>query len=492
MMNLIEEAIIYATIMHQGKVRKFINNPFILHPMEVAQILSTLTDDPEIITAGILHDVVEETDGTLEEIKKRFGNRVALLVDSETEKKSENEDRSMTWKRRKEESLMVLKNSRDKGVKMLWLADKLSNIRSFTGLYLEQGEVFFESLHQPDPDMQRWYYQSIVEILEQDLSKTTAYREYINRLNTIWPGSVDTEMEKFKKYREVSVEGCKMLGHGAKGAVYRYDNELIIKVFNENNSFHDVEQEITLSRKAFILGIPTAISFGIVSVGTQYGAMYELLNAETISSCIARNPGQVKIYARIMANLARKIHSIDVSDDSSFPMVIDRLRAYVRGGVAYDDIELSERCLKLLDTLPERNTLVHGDFHTGNVFMKKGEPLLIDMDRLAKGHPYAELSDLCYYYVVLGEDDPSVVENFMGFSYQTALVFFQEFLRYYLESDDDLFITEVGLKLIFICYVRAINRLHKTEELSDVARESVNRYLRKVARLLDRLETLDF
>ena len=114
MMNLIEEAIIYATIMHQGKVRKFINNPFILHPMEVAQILSTLTDDPEIITAGILHDVVEETDGTLEEIKKRFGNRVALLVDSETEKKSENEDRSMTWKRRKEESLMVLKNSRDK------------------------------------------------------------------------------------------------------------------------------------------------------------------------------------------------------------------------------------------------------------------------------------------------------------------------------------------------------------------------------------------
>ena len=52
MMNLIEEAIIYATIMHQGKVRKFINNPFILHPMEVAQILSTLTDDPEIITAG--------------------------------------------------------------------------------------------------------------------------------------------------------------------------------------------------------------------------------------------------------------------------------------------------------------------------------------------------------------------------------------------------------------------------------------------------------
>ena len=84
-MNLLEEAIIYATIMHQGKVRKFRGYPYILHPVEVAQILSTMTDDEEVITAGILHDIVEDTDGTLGEIKKRFGSRVAELVDSESE-----------------------------------------------------------------------------------------------------------------------------------------------------------------------------------------------------------------------------------------------------------------------------------------------------------------------------------------------------------------------------------------------------------------------
>ena len=83
MMNKIEEAIIYATIMHQGKVRKLGGSPYILHPLEVAQILSTMTDDEDVITAGILHDVVEDTDGTLSEIKKRFGGRVAYLVDSE-------------------------------------------------------------------------------------------------------------------------------------------------------------------------------------------------------------------------------------------------------------------------------------------------------------------------------------------------------------------------------------------------------------------------
>ena len=79
MMNMLEEAVFYATIMHQGKVRKFGGRPFILHPMEVAQILSTMTDDMEVIAAGILHDVVEDTDGTLDEIEKRFGERVATF-----------------------------------------------------------------------------------------------------------------------------------------------------------------------------------------------------------------------------------------------------------------------------------------------------------------------------------------------------------------------------------------------------------------------------
>lgn len=79
MMNMLEEAIIYATVLHQGKVRKFTGIPYILHPMEVAQILSTMTNDQEIITAGILHDIVEDTDGTLAEIEKRFGKRVACL-----------------------------------------------------------------------------------------------------------------------------------------------------------------------------------------------------------------------------------------------------------------------------------------------------------------------------------------------------------------------------------------------------------------------------
>ena len=492
MMNMLEEAIIYATVMHQGKIRKFSGIPFILHPMEVAQILSTMTSDQEVITAGILHDIVEDTDGTLEEIEKRFGKRVALLVSSESEAEYPGEDRADSWKRRKEESLLVLKNSEDIGVKMLWLADKLANIRSLAGEYSAKGEAIWQSLHQHDPEMQCWYYQSVAEMVELSLNKTGAFKELIKHINFIWPGTFNSDKAKYKKYKEVSIDGCKQIGRGAKGEVYRYNDELVIKVFNQNNTYHDVEQEIDLSRKAFILGIPTAISFGIVSVGERYGAMFELVDSEPVSKYIARAPGQVETYAKIMADLACLIQSITVDEDEGFPKVTKRLHKYIDGGVAFENEELAQRCRELIDTLPDSDNLVHGDFHTGNVFLQNGEALLIDMDRVSTGDPTAEIADLYYFYVVLGEDDPKVVEDFMGFSYETAKKFFEHFLRYYLGTDDEQICKDVVEKASLICYIRLLCKLHKKGDPVGADRKAADRCLERIGLLAKKLETLGY
>ena len=487
---MLEEAIIYATVMHQGKVRKFNGIPYILHPMEVAQVLSTMTDDAEIITAGILHDIVEDTDGTLKEIEKRFGKRVASLVNSESENPYPDEDKSASWQRRKEESLIVLKNSTDIGVKMLWLADKLANIRSLARVYSERGESMWEMLHQSDPSMQCWYYKTIAETVELSLNKTGAFKELIKHINFIWPGTFDSEKARYTKYREVSVDGCKLLGRGAKGDVYRYDDELVIKVFNQNNTYHDVEQEIAQSRKAFILGIPTAISFGIVSVGDRYGAMYELVETETVSQCIARAPGQVETYAKMMAELAHTIHSVEVTEEDGFSDVSERYLNYVRGGIAYENEALTEKCIRLIEGISHSATLVHGDFHTGNVFLQNGEPLLIDMDRVAIGHPIAEISDMYYFYVVLGEDDPSVVENFMGFSYQTSKQFFHSFLKYYLDTDDENKLNEVIEKASLLCYIRIIRKIRKKGSVSESERQKIQYYIDKIAELTEIIDSL--
>ena len=495
MMNKLEEAIIYATILHQGKTRKLDGTPYILHPLEVSQILATMTHDEEVITAGILHDIVEDTDGTLPEIEKRFGERVAELVASDSEEKKTGKTKktgSTTWKRRKEDSLLVLKNSKDSGAKMLWLADKLANIRSLAGMYSEKGEAIWDEFDETDPEEQRWYYSSIAEILELQFNKTAAFKELIKHINFIWPGTFDSDKARFRKYKEVSVEGCKMIASGAKGEVYRYDDELIIKVFNNKNKYRDVEQEIALSRKAFIMGIPTAISFGIVAVGDRYGAMYELLDSETFSSLIARNPSNVDYYASLFADLARTIHGIHVTEEDGFPDAMLRLRKYVSGGIGKEDEALAGKVMKLLDTISSSDTLTHGDFHTNNVFLLNGEPLLIDLDRLSSGHPMIEISDLYYFYNILGEDDPAVIEDFMGFSYDTAKQFFEVFLRKYLGTEDKKKINAVKEKAAFICDVRMINKIHKKSDISAEERAIIDRNLARIAELADKLDTLDF
>jgi uncharacterized protein (TIGR02172 family) len=491
-MKKLEEATIYATIMHQGKVRKFKGIPYILHPMEVAQILSTMTDDEEVITAGILHDIVEDTDGTLEEIQKRFGDRVAFLVSSESEESFPDEAPAATWQRRKESSLRILKNTDDSGVRMLWLAEKLANIRSLARMYSEMGDEIWTHLHQSDPAMQRWYYRTIAEQLEMSLNKTGAFKEFIKHINFIWPGTFASEKARYRKYREVSVDGCKLLAWGAKGEVYRYNDELVIKVFNDHNTYHDVEQEIALSRLAFILGVPTAISFGIVSVGNRYGAMYELVESETISRYIAANPDRVEICAKMMADLAHTIHAIPATEEDGFPPVTERLRGYITTGLACEDEALADKCLRLIDALPASGSPIHGDFHTGNVFLQRGEPLLIDMGRFSVGHPIAEISDLYYYYHVLGEEDPKVVEEYMGFPYETAREFFRLFLISYLNTDEEEKLRDVTDKASLLCHARLIHKIRRQETITEKDRETIRRCIDCVADLAGRLDSLVF
>ncbi len=189
MTNIIEEAVLYATVMHQGMLRKLDNTPFIMHPLEVAQILNTLTDDQEIIAAGILHDIVEDTFGTIDEIEKRFGSRVAFLVSHETEKDHPGESRAESWKRRKEDSLKVLAACEDEGVRLLWIADKLSNLRSLAREYSKRGDTLWDSFHQRDSKMHLWYYQSVARLLEPYLENTEAFRELVSHIRSIWPGA---------------------------------------------------------------------------------------------------------------------------------------------------------------------------------------------------------------------------------------------------------------------------------------------------------------
>jgi len=158
-----DEALRFAIAAHEGARRKGNDVPYIVHPLEVASIAASMTADEDVLCAAVLHDVVEDTPTTLEELRLSFGERVAELVASETENKRKDLPAADTWLIRKQESLEALRATQDRDVLILWLSDKLSNLRSFARMHRRQGDWMWEIFNQKDPAQHAWYFRQIAE-----------------------------------------------------------------------------------------------------------------------------------------------------------------------------------------------------------------------------------------------------------------------------------------------------------------------------------------
>ena len=183
--ELFQRAATFALRVHSGQMRKGDRIPFILHPMEAASIAGSITKKPEVLAAAVLHDVVEDAGISLEEVKKEFGERVAELVASETENKRKDLPAESTWQLRKQEALRVITECNDPDIKVVWLGDKLSNMRSFYRLYTEEGDGMFRYFHQKDKAMHRWYYGTIAEALSE-FRDTPAWQEYTALIDKVF------------------------------------------------------------------------------------------------------------------------------------------------------------------------------------------------------------------------------------------------------------------------------------------------------------------
>ena len=182
--NVLDRAIVFATKVHKGQFRKGTEIPYILHPMEAAAIVGTMTTDNEIIAGAVLHDVVEDTDTTVQQVQELFGERVSKLVAAESEDKRENLSAESTWKIRKQETLDHLKTA-PIDVKMITLGDKLSNIRAINRDYNTIGDTFWQRFNQKDKNEHYWYYQSIADCLKE-LNEYPAYKEYCELVKKIF------------------------------------------------------------------------------------------------------------------------------------------------------------------------------------------------------------------------------------------------------------------------------------------------------------------
>ncbi|MCI8374097.1 MAG: bifunctional (p)ppGpp synthetase/guanosine-3',5'-bis(diphosphate) 3'-pyrophosphohydrolase [Lachnospiraceae bacterium] len=183
----LDSAIIFATKAHSGTTRKGTNVPYIVHPIEAAAIVSTMTEDEEVIAAAVLHDVLEDTEATEDDLLARFGRRITELVIGESEDKRRNFPAALTWRVRKQETITFLQTEADKDAKMLALADKLSNLRAIHRDVCVIGDAVWERFNVKDKSMHEWMYRSIAEALK-DLEEYPAWQEYQTLLQHVFGG----------------------------------------------------------------------------------------------------------------------------------------------------------------------------------------------------------------------------------------------------------------------------------------------------------------
>ena len=183
--DLLDEAIHFATDAFSGKKRKCSGCPAVLHSLEAAAIVAGMTDDEQVIAATVLHDVIEDAGITSDEIREKFGDRVTKLVLSETEDKRSDMPPAQTWKLRKQEAIALLDKTDDRGVKLLFLGDKLSNMRSVYNDISLYGDNVWNNFNQKDPREHYWYYNTIAESLSE-FEKYPAWQEYKRLISLVF------------------------------------------------------------------------------------------------------------------------------------------------------------------------------------------------------------------------------------------------------------------------------------------------------------------
>ena len=293
-----------------------------------------------------------------------------------------------------------------------------------------------------------------------------------------------------KAYQRMSVEGCEFIAKGANGAVYRYNDETILKTYFAKDALPEIKQERENARRAFVLGINTAIPYGIVRVGDGYGTVTELLNATSVTKLIRANPDDLTEAAKYYIDMLKNIHSTEV-EDGEVPDMKETALAWADFVAPHLPEAQAKKLRALIEAVPKQNTLMHGDYHTNNIMVQNGEPLLIDMDTLCMGHPVFELGSMFNAFIGYSELDHQVTMNFFGYTHETAEKFWQLALKMYLGTEDEAVCQSVAEKAMIIGYTRMLRRaIRRPEEADSPAK--IARCKEMLAMLLGKVTTLEF
>ena len=182
--DLLDRAIIFAVQAHHNTERRGKGFPYIVHPLEAVEIVATITPDQELLAAAALHDTIEDTDVTVEQLREAFGERVAELVHAESDRFTEGVSEADSWHDRKQAAIDRLANA-SHDAKIVAMGDKLSNMRAIARDYALKGDQLWQIFHVTDKASHEWHYRGLARSLSE-LSDTFAYKEFVSLINQVF------------------------------------------------------------------------------------------------------------------------------------------------------------------------------------------------------------------------------------------------------------------------------------------------------------------
>ncbi|MBO4518717.1 MAG: bifunctional (p)ppGpp synthetase/guanosine-3',5'-bis(diphosphate) 3'-pyrophosphohydrolase [Paludibacteraceae bacterium] len=182
--DLLDRAIIFAVKAHHNTERRGKGFPYIVHPMEAVEIVATITPDQELLAAAALHDTIEDTDVTVEDIRREFGDRVAELVHAESDQFTEGVSEEDSWHDRKQAAIDRLRDA-SHDAKIVAMGDKLSNMRTIYRDHQMIGDDLWNIFHVKDKASHEWHYRGLADSLSE-LRDTFAYQEFVRLIDEVF------------------------------------------------------------------------------------------------------------------------------------------------------------------------------------------------------------------------------------------------------------------------------------------------------------------
>ena len=422
---LLDKAIIFAVKAHANTERRGKGFPYIVHPMEAVEIVATITADQELLAAAALHDVVEDTDCTVDDVRREFGDRIADLVDAESDKFEAGVSETDSWRTRKQAAIDRLTEA-TLDAKIVAMGDKLSNMRAIARDYEQIGDALWNRFHAPGGKKDHeWHYRGLAGALWM-LKGTNAYREFCYL--------IDKTFGEQKQWAPalINLDDYVESGDGYTAISYNHwDGHTMIKLYKEFMPKDMPIHELLIANAVVEMGLKTPLPGRYITDGKRFGSEFQrITDKKSYARAISNEPQKLEYYATLFAKMARDLHS-RTCDTKIFP-AIDKTYIDIVGKSKDFSDEEKERIINFIKSVPKKHTCIHGDMHIGNVITNDRENWWIALSDFSYGNP---LFDLGLLYLAAKCNPEEMTQNLYHISNAQFAKVWKIFAREYAGAD---------------------------------------------------------